>query len=43
MSSEISMKDLSVQDIHLENAFVYTIDTNLKVTIFLFYKQIDVF
>ncbi|KAL7078972.1 hypothetical protein ACQ4LE_001048 [Meloidogyne hapla] len=31
MSSEISMKDLSVQEIHLENAFVYTIDTNLKV------------
>ncbi|CAK5080722.1 unnamed protein product [Meloidogyne enterolobii] len=31
MSSEISMKDLSVQDIHLENAFVYAIDTNLKV------------
>uniref|UniRef100_A0A915MK86 MICOS complex subunit n=1 Tax=Meloidogyne javanica TaxID=6303 RepID=A0A915MK86_MELJA len=31
MSSEISMKDLSVHDIHLENAFVYAIDTNLKV------------
>ena len=32
-SPEISIKDRSVHDIHLEKAFVYVIDSNLKVCI----------
>ena len=34
-SPEISIKDRSVHDIHLEKAFVYVIDSNLKVCMLL--------